>query len=196
MLPLQRNPVAFNNPEYAHRISLELLRRFLVNVHAEFGSGAVEPHWAHFFALAHNCTLSPGRVAMAGYNAQLTVDLSNSVAAIGSRQENAPDYFKIVDAIASSGNLIVDRTKAVYGADLGPLWRFYFVGEGLDTLLGKGVATDPLLRAADAGFNVIVFGNGLALQNPNLRPATEIEIDTLWNSVDIAMQTLADLRAL
>ncbi|SLH68258.1 Uncharacterised protein [Mycobacteroides abscessus subsp. abscessus] len=63
----------------------------------------------------------------------------------------------------------MDATKAIYGGDLGPLWRFYFVGEGLDAVLGAGVATGPLLRLADAGANVVIFGNGLALQDPGVR---------------------------
>lgn len=196
VMPLQRDPGAFLDRDYAHRISFELLRRFLVNVHAEFGGGTLEPHWAHYFDLTRQCDRSPARVAMAGYNAHLTVDLAYAVAAVGTRPENAPDYFKIVDAIASSGDLIVDRTKAVYGADLGPLWRFYFVGEGLDALVGRGVATRPLLRLADAGANVVIFGNGLALQDPALRAPTAAEVDTLWRTVDLAMETLAELHAL
>jgi Family of unknown function (DUF5995) len=196
VMPLQRDPGAFLDREYAHRISLDLLRRFLVNVHAEFGGGTLEPQWATYFDLTRQCDRSPARVAMAGYNAHLTVDLTHAVAAVGTRPENAPDYFEIVDAIARSGDLIVDRTKAVYGADLGPLWRFYFVGEGLDAVVGKGVATGPLLRLADAGANVVIFGNGLALQDPALRTPTAIEVDTLWRTVDLAMETLAELHAL
>lgn len=196
VMPLQRDPAAFADPEYAHALSLELLSRFLNNLHAEFTGGAVEPQWAHYFALSRQCGLSPARVAMAGYNAHLTVDLSYSIAAVHTRPENAPDYFKIVDAIATAGFVIVDRTKAVYGADLGPLWRFYFLGEGLDLLLGRGVATVPLLRFADLGANVAIFGNGLALQDPALRAATTAEIGALFDAADTAFEVLAAVHGL
>lgn len=191
VMPLQRNPAVFDDPEFAHRISLDLLLRFLRNVHVEFTGAATEPQWAHYFALTRDCGLSAARVAMAGYNAHLTVDLANAVAAVGATPANAPDYFRIVDAIALKGSLIVEATKTIYGGDLGPLWRFYFLGEGLDAVFGAGVGSGALLRLADAGANVVIFGNGLALQDPALEPATRAEIDALWRSADAAFVVLA-----
>ncbi|MGK8508041.1 DUF5995 family protein [Nocardia asiatica] len=196
VLPLQRDPAAFDDPEWAHRISLELLSRFLRAVHAEFTGAPTEPHWAHYFGLSRRCELSPARVAMAGYNAHLTVDLAYSVAAVGSTAANAADYFRIVDAIAQQGALIIERTKAVYGGDLGPLWRFYFLGEGLDAALGPGVATGPLLRLADAGANILIFGNGLALRDPAQAPVVTAEIDALWRGLDLAFEALSGLGGL
>ncbi|WP_328395764.1 DUF5995 family protein [Nocardia sp. NBC_00416] len=191
VMPLQRNPAAFDDPEWAHRISLDLLLRLLRNVHAEFTGAPTEPQWAHYFALARRCELSAGRVAMAGYNAHLTVDLSNAVAATRAVPANARDHFVIVDAIASHGSLIVDLTETIYGGDLGPLWRFYFVGEGLDAVFGAGVVTGPLLRLVDAGANVVIFGNGLALQDPAAEPAVRAEMDVLWRSAEAAFDVLA-----
>ncbi|WTL60432.1 DUF5995 family protein [Nocardia sp. NBC_01499] len=196
VMPLQRDPAAFADPEWAHRISLELLSRFLRNVHAEFTGAPTDPQWTNYFDLTRRCDLSPARVAMAGYDAHLSVDLSYAVAAVGGTPANAPDYFKIVDAIAQQGSLIVDSTKDIYHGDLGPLWRFYFVGEGLDLLVGQGVATPQLLRLADAGANVVIFGNGLALTDPALAPAARVEIDALWRSADVAFEVLTRLGGL
>ncbi|MGW6333915.1 DUF5995 family protein [Nocardia rhamnosiphila] len=196
VMPLQRDPAAFDDPEWAHRISLDLLLRFLRAVHAEFTGAPSEPQWNHYFRLAHRCELSPARVAMAGYNAHLTVDLSDAVAATRATAADAPDHFRIVDAIASHGSLIVDLTRELYGGDLGPLWRFYFLGEGLDAVLGAGVATGPLLRLADLGANVVIFGNGLALQDPAAAPAVRAEMDVLWRSADAAFEVLAANGAL
>lgn len=196
VLPLQRDPASFDDPEWAHRISLELLSRFLRALHAEFTGAPTEPQWAHYFALTRRCELSPARVAMAGYDAHLTVDLSYSVAAVGSSAANARDYFRIVDSIAQQGALIVAATKSLYGGDLGPLWRFYFVGDGLDTVLGQGVATGPLLRLADAGANVVIFGNGLALQDPATAPAVTAEIDALWRGLDLGFEVLSGFGGL
>lgn len=196
VMPLQRDPAAFQSPDYAHAISLELLSRYLNNVHAEFTGGVVQAHWARYFAQAAQCELSGAQVAMSGYNAHLVVDLAYSIAAVGSEITDAPDYFKIVASIAAAGDVIVERTKAVYNADLGPLWRFYFFGEGLDLLLGQGVATKPLLVAADLGANVVIFTNGLALRDPVLHDATALEIRTLSDTADAAFAVLAQLRAL
>ncbi|WP_228001693.1 DUF5995 family protein [Nocardia australiensis] len=191
VMPLQRDPAAFDDPEFAHRISLDLLLRFLRNVHAEFTGAATEPQWTHYFALTRDCGLSAARVAMAGYNAHLTVDLANAIADVRATPANAPDYFRIVDAIASEGSLIVDVTRTTYGGDLGPLWRFYFLGEGLDVVLGAGVGSGALLRMADAGANVVIFGNGLALQDPALEPVARAEIDVLWRDADAAFAVLS-----
>ncbi|WP_309231335.1 DUF5995 family protein [Nocardia sp. SYP-A9097] len=196
VMPLQEDPTAFQDREYAHTISLELLSRYLNNLHAEFTGGAVEWHWVRYFAQVARCELSGARVAMTGYNAHLAVDLAYSITAIGTRPDNAPDYFKIVAAIAGAGDVIVDRTKQVYNSDLGPLWRFYFIGEGLDLLAGKGVATKPLLVLADLGANVVIFGNGLALEDPALHDVTALEIHTLSDAADVAFEVLADIHAL
>ncbi|MFI9407713.1 DUF5995 family protein [Nocardia sp. NPDC052316] len=196
VMPLQRDPTAFADPEWAHRISLDLLSRFLRNVHAEFTGAPADPQWSHYFSLARRCDLSPARVAMAGYNAHLSVDLSYTVAAVGSTPANAPDYFKLVDSIAQQGSLIIESTKEIYHGDLGPLWRFYFVGEGLDQVFGAGVATPQLLRLADASANVVIFGNGLALADPVLATAARVEIDALWRSADVAFEVLARVGGL
>jgi hypothetical protein len=196
VLPLQHQPGAFTDPRYAHAVSYELLRRYLANLHAEFTGGPVEPQWARYYELTTRCDLSPARVAMAGYNAHLTVDLPHTVAAVGTGPGNAADFFRIVDAIARAGGEIIERTKQVYHGDLGPLWRFYFVGAGLDRLFGRGVATGPLLEAADSGYNVIVFANGLALENAGIRPAASSEITQLWWTDDWALGVLAGLGGL
>ncbi|WP_216903627.1 DUF5995 family protein [Nocardia alni] len=196
VMPLQRDPAAFAHPDYAHAVSLELARRLLVNFHGEFAGGMVEPHWAQYFSLAADCGVSGARVAMAGYNAHLTVDLTYSVAAANARPQDAGDHFKLVDSIARVGTPIIDRTKSAYGVDIGPLWRFYFLGEGLDLLVGQGVATGPMLEAADDGYNVIVFGNGLALQNPALHDTTVGEIRALHDTAETAFDVLARLGGL
>ncbi len=196
VMPLQRDPASFDDPEFAHRISLELLSRFLDTLHTEFTGAPTPPQWAAYFALTRQCDISPARVAMAGYNAHLTVDLAYSVAAVRATTANAADHFRIVDAIARSGDLIVALTRDVYGGDLGPLWRFYFLGEGLDAVFGAGVGSEYLLRLADTGANVLIFGNGLALQDPALTAATAAEIDALWRAVDAALEVLTRVGGL
>ncbi|GAB88781.1 DUF5995 family protein [Gordonia rhizosphera] len=176
VLPLQRRESAFDDPDYAHRLSIEVMSQFLVNLHGEFVGGHVEPRWARHFALAHDCSFSLGRVALAGYNAHYTVDMPRAVAAIGSRPGNARDYFTVLDTIGRNTNVIVERTKAVFGGAVGPV---------LDALSFNGFTT-----AGFAAFNAVNFANVLALQNPSLRGATEAAMGAQWKSVDIAVQAL------
>ncbi|MCQ4118631.1 DUF5995 family protein [Rhodococcus sp. FXJ9.536] len=196
VMPLQRDPTAFADRHWAHAISSDLLRRYLRNLHAEFTGAAVEPQWERYFSLSKQCSLSPARVAMVGYNAHITMDLARAVASSGTSTDDIPGYYKIVDSIARDGDTIVADTKDVYGADLGPLWRFYFVGEGLDRLAGSDVPSDLLLRAADSGYNTLTLANGFALQSPDSAPAAESEMAALVQANDAALGVLSDLGGL
>ncbi|MFM1722306.1 DUF5995 family protein [Rhodococcus sp. PAM 2766] len=196
VLPLQRDPAALPDRTWSPAVSYDLLARYLRNIHAEFSGAPVDPAWSHYFDLTRQCYASPARVAMAGYNAHLTVDLAHAVDTSATRPENIPDFYRIVDSIALKGDSIVTITESLYGADLGPLWRFYFVGEGLDRLAGNDQPSQSLLRAADSGYNTVTLANGFALQNPQLRPSTEQEIDGLWRVTDSALQTLSALGGL
>ncbi|QTJ69401.1 hypothetical protein HYG77_30285 [Rhodococcus sp. ZPP] len=196
VMPLQRDPTAFADRRWAPAISSDLLRRYLRNLHAEFTGTAVEPQWERYFSLSKQCSLSPARVAMVGYNAHITIDLARAVASSGTAADDIPDYYEIVDSIARDGDTIVSRTQEIYGADLGPLWRFYFVGEGLDRLAGSDVPSDLLLRAADSGYNTVTLANGFALQSPNSAPVAEAEMAALVQATDAALGVLSDFGGL
>ncbi|MBD8507301.1 hypothetical protein HT102_12480 [Hoyosella sp. G463] len=191
VLPMQRDHEQFVDARWAGELSLDLLERYLANLHARVTGGVVEPQWARFFDLAEDCSASPARAAMAGYNAHLTVDLARAVAAAGTRDAHVPDFFRIVDAIAVRGDLIIDRTRSAYGADLGPLWRGYVVGPALDSIVGEGVATTALLRFADMGYNSLTLAHGLALQEPMLAADAERRIAGLWQVADDVLAGLA-----
>ena len=193
VLPLESAAGGLQNPLWARRLSLALLDRFLDAVHAEFTGTPVAPHWRRYFDVAAQCDVSGTRAAMLGYNAHITVDLAYAVADARTNRGNSDDYFRLVDSIAAHGDSIVTATKREYGVDLGPTFRFYFFGEGLDRVVGAGRATGPMLRAADVGYNVLTFENGLALQNPTTRPAAIAAIDALWSTGDAAIKAADDL---
>lgn len=196
--PLQHRVNAFEYPRWGPRISLALLNRFFDAVHAEFTGAPVPRQWQTYFALTRQCAMSPARTAMVGYNAHLTVDLAYAVADVKTTAAQARDYFTIVDTIARHAQSLVDATTSVYGpaADLGPLFRFYFVGEGLDRLVGAGKATGLMLRAADVGYNSLTFTNGLALQNPSSALSAQQSIWALWQTADVAFTALTELELL
>ncbi|WP_374613758.1 DUF5995 family protein [Gordonia sp. (in: high G+C Gram-positive bacteria)] len=187
VMPLQNNPRVFQTPRWAPVISLELLNRFLDAVRGEFGGGPVAPQWRHYFDMADDCAVPGQRVAMAGYNAHITVDLAYATADARATTANARDFFFIVDAIAAHGNSIVTATLREYGVNLGPIFRFYVVGEGLDRVVGAGRATGPMLRAADVGYNVLTFRNGLALQDPATAARARGDVTGLWNTGETAL---------
>ncbi|UEA60970.1 DUF5995 family protein [Gordonia otitidis] len=196
VMPLQRRPATFRNPRWAPVISLRLLDRFLDATHAEFSGEHVPPQWARYFGLTRDCGVSGARAALTGYNAHITVDLAYATADARTTPDDASDFFRLVDAIAAHGDSIVRETNRVYHVDLGPTFRFYFVGDGLDRLVGAGKATGPMLRAADVGYNVLTFGNGLALQDRRSHDASVADITALWTTGDAALSAFESLGVL
>ncbi|KAF0967409.1 DUF5995 family protein [Gordonia sp. YY1] len=192
VMPLQNRPQVFQTPGWAPVISLELLNRFLDAVREEFSGRPVPAQWRHYFDMAADCRVPGQRVAMAGYNAHITVDLAYATADSRATTTNARDFFFIVDSIAAHGNSIVTSTNREYGVDLGPVLRFYVLGEGLDRVAGAGRATGPMLRAADVGYNVLTFRNGLALQDRNMVAGARGDVRGLWNTGETALTAFQD----
>ncbi|MBN4925309.1 hypothetical protein IEU95_00550 [Hoyosella rhizosphaerae] len=184
VMPMQRNEHEFVDQEWAARLSLDLLTRYLANLHAEMTGAPVEPQWQRFFELASDCSQSPEHAAMAGYNAHITVDLAYSVSVAGTRDHHAFDFFRIVDQIALHGNSIIDSTRSAYGADLGPLWSGFFIGDAVDSVVGEGVGTTAMLRIADVGYNSLTLAHGFALQHQPTEVEARHRIHGLWGTID------------
>jgi len=165
MEQLQHTPGAFRNPTFGHAVSPELLRRFLVNVHDEFTGAPEEPQWAQYFGAAHQCSLSPVQVALAGYQAHLAVDVGNTLAAVHVCKTDLGDYIKITDVVIEQGQAIVDATRAAYNVDLAPAWPSL-------------VAGGPTILAAD------FVNTGLGLNDPAYLSYVTNRIQTDWNTLD------------
>ena len=146
--------------------------------------------------LADRSRQRPAFVAMTGYNAHLTVDLARAVAASGTRPEDVTGYLEIVGGIADHRNLIIDRTRQAYGADLGPLWNAYVVGPALEVVTGPGVGSGALLRFGEQAYSTLAFAHGIALQDPALAPAAGGQVLGLWVDADVALQTITALDVL
>lgn len=195
VLPLQRPGVA-PDPEWARRLSLDLLDRYLAALHGHFTGTGVEPHWERFLSLALDCRQRPTFVAMTGYNAHLTVDLARAVAASGSRPELLGGYLQIVGAIADHAPELVERTRRDYGADIGPLFHFYVVGDVADAAAGSAGGSPALLRFADQAYSSLTYAHGLALRDPALHGAAEGQVLGLWTDADVALQSVTALGGL
>ena len=157
----------FADPAFGHAFTPELLSLFLTSLHDDFEGRPTAAHWARFYDLAHQCSASPVQVAMAGYNAHLTVDVGKGLAAVHARLGDLRDYLTIDSAIVGTSQLIISRTKAAYGVGLSGIW--------------------PLMTAASPVIYTAAFINGLALQIPPASPVVHAEIAVLWESTDTAI---------
>lgn len=184
------------DPEWARRLSLTLIEPYLAALHAHLTAAPIDEHWRRYFALAAGCRQRPAFVAMAGYNAHLTVDLARAVAASRTRPEDVTGYLEIVGGIADHRRLIIDRTRRDYGADLGPLWNLYVVGPAVDAVTGPGVGSGALLRFGDQSYSMLAFAHGLALQDPVAGPAAAGQVLGLWADADVSLQAITALGGL
>lgn len=160
----------FQDPAFGYAFTPDLLRHFLLNLHREFLGQATDPQWTRYYDLAQQCGVSPARVALAGYNAHLVVDVGTSLADVGALLKDAADYVTIDGALIQDNQLIVTQTKAAYGVDLGPVWT--------------------VMSAASPVVYTIEFVNGLALQIPPASATVQAEVQALWSTTDAAI-TLA-----
>ncbi|MFE0766374.1 DUF5995 family protein [Streptomyces smyrnaeus] len=166
MQPLLRG-TTFHVPAFGHAFTPELLRRYLATVHDEFLGRPTPPHWKRYYDLAHRCDTPPARVAMAGYNAHLTVDIGHTLATVDTELRHAPDYATVTGALLKQNSLVVKATKEAYGVDLSGVWSLV-------------ATTGPVMYT-------IVFVNGLALQIPPVRPIVQAEIALVWRTTDAAL---------
>lgn len=191
--PMLNQPGMFQDQSWVAALAESTLHHYLDSIHNEFVGAPNDPQWDRYYSLAKRCDASPARIAMAGYNAHLTVDLARSVAATGATTANVADYYKILRANADCSSEVIEVTKQTYHTDLGPLWRFYFIGEGLDLLAGKGVATGLLWRTANDAYDTVSLSNGFALENPQTAPAAEAAINAVWSIADTSFGVFTEL---
>ncbi|MBB5912154.1 hypothetical protein BJY24_001021 [Nocardia transvalensis] len=196
VLPLLRAGDGLTDPARQAEFYLGNYDSWLGALHADFTGVPVSRYWTRYFDLAAECSESAAYTAMVGYNAHMSVDIPRSLADAGVGVADRSDYFRLLDAIAVNSSLLVDTTKAAYNADVGPLWRFYFFGEGLDRVTGPGVGSKALLRGALTGINAANLANGIGLADPAARGATNGVVDAQWAAVDGVLAALTRAHGL
>lgn len=166
----------FEYDDWANAVSLSFYRRYAENLHAHLTGRSVTPSWAHFYKLAADCRVSPGRVAMAALDAHLVIDFPQSVAETKTQVKHTADYFAIGDLLRGETIGVADDLQRIYGTNLAPFFQLYFFGDKLDAITGEGVTTTLLFQ----GIRGVALVNGLALQKPLQRLTTLLGMNGLW----------------
>lgn len=149
---------------WAPAISTNLIYPYLHAIHADFTGGPVPPQWKRYFDAARSGHLSADRVAMLGYNAHLSVDLAEAVAAAGSTEQNYPEFLAIVGTIADHADQLLDATRQSFGVEIVPIWSAVAVNPGLRT------ARDQVVLLGDQAYSSISFAHGLAIARSAVSP--------------------------
>ncbi|MEO9329127.1 DUF5995 family protein [Gordonia aurantiaca] len=175
----------YEDPEWASDLAIEVVRRYVGNLHEFVTGGKPQAHWAEAFALTEKCDRSPGRVLLGQIFAHLVVDFPYALENIGTNAGHTRDFYTFGTALVDATPTIVGDVKRTYGVDLHPLFTAWFLGD----LIGDSQATTLLFQSTRTAALVNSFG----LQNPVTRAATVAEIDALFHTSLFALDQMENL---
>ena len=122
----------------ARALIVDFGRRYLAELHADVTGGEVAPHWQRHFDLA---AAGPSlRSAASAINAHLSVDLAESLVAIGAGAGFARDFAVFGDALAGATDDVI-AALARHGVKADGLLRGWFVGRAIDAVAGPGTTS-------------------------------------------------------
>ncbi|MEQ6903058.1 DUF5995 family protein [Nocardioides sp. YIM 152588] len=144
---------------WSRLVSITFFRPYLEGLHASLAGTAIPVNWRPYYRMAADCSVRPGRVAMAGLDAHLILDFPVAIAESGATQANFDDYYAIGELLQDATLDIGEDLRLIYGADLTEFFHLWFLGDALDAVVGSGVTTTLLFQ----GIRTVAFTYGLGL---------------------------------
>ena len=123
----------------ARALIVDFGRRYLAALSADLGGGDMAPHWRRHFDLAARGGPSL-RGATSAINAHLTVDLAESLAAVGADGRFGRDFSAFGDALAHATDDVI-AALARHGVKADGLFRGWGVGRAIDAVAGAGTTS-------------------------------------------------------
>jgi hypothetical protein len=167
---------AYTDEARAIRLSVAFGKRYLFNLHDYLKGKIPEYHWKQYYDLSQRCGFSKTRIAVAGINAHLTVDLARAVADAAAGPDFEADYITFGEILGNATPNIVLYLRENFGMETAYLFSGLFLGDILDPVFGSGFTT--LL-----GFQFIrgeAFQYGQYLQKPPAYHAAQKKLFEIW----------------
>lgn len=127
------------DPGMARALIVDFGRRYLAALHDDLSGGDVAPHWRRHFELAARGGPSL-RGAASAINAHLTVDLAESLAAVGADGRFAGDFTAFGNALANATNDVI-AALARHGVKADGLFGGWGIGRAIDAVVGAGTTS-------------------------------------------------------
>lgn len=138
---IRNEPEKYVDPEKAKAITIAFAKRYLFNLHDHLlGNKIPEYHWKQYYLLCFS-DQPRLRMATAGLNAHLTVDLARAVADVDGGPAYKPDFLQFGEALVNAAPFIISELKDQYGVESEDLFNGFFLADVIDPLLGEGATT-------------------------------------------------------
>jgi hypothetical protein len=169
----------------ATAITLAFSKRYLFNLHDHLlGKISPEYHWKQYYVLcfSNNPRL---RMASAGLNAHLTVDLARAIADIGGKQAYKNDFLQFGEALVEATPDIIADLENFYAVESAGLFNGFFLEDIVDPIFGEGATT----QFAFQFIRQEAFLNAQLLQGPRPDDAQQ-HLFVLWRDSEKLLDDL------
>ncbi|TIC81526.1 hypothetical protein E8D34_17750 [Nocardioides sp. GY 10113] len=180
---------SYDDPAWSRKVSITFFRPYLAALHASLANQRVPKNWRTYYRLAADCSVSPGRVAMAGLDAHLILDFPVAIARSGARPAHFGDYYAIGELLQDATVDIGEDLKRTYGADLTEFFHLWALGDSLDSVAGDGATTTLLFQ----GIRTVAFSYGLGLRSDHGR-LTRAAMRATYYAAESVSDALTDAR--
>lgn len=185
LLSMHNEPEKYDDLVKTKAIVIAFSKRFLYNLQDHLlGKKSPEYHWRQYYVLCFS-NQPKLRMACAGLNAHLTVDLAFAVADVHGQKAFKNDFLQFGEALVKGAPDIIEELRSQYGVESGDLFNGLFIGDIIDPIFGEGTTTHFAFQyIRDDAYN-----NGQLLQGPRPDQAQQL----LYNNWKAREKILDDL---
>ena len=171
----------YADSEWARRLALDFVNRYLASVHAHVTGTDVPREWQRYYRYATDCRHSGGRVATTGMNSHLILDLPVALDAVDTSAERWADFNLYGEILGKATPQIIDSIRSDYGTDLTELFTASIVGDAIGEERATGLFFQGVRAAA------WVSSRGLA--EPATTAVTPVTMWAEWTTAEGVLDT-------
>ena len=189
ILSLQNEPEKYSTIQKAKDITIAFSKRYLFNLHDHLTGKVPEYHWKQYYQLCFS-NEPKMRVASAGLNAHLTVDLARAVYDVNGDTAFKNDYLQFGEALVKASPFIIDELKKQYNVESAYLFHGLFIGDILDPIFGENFTT----QLAFQFIRQEAFQNAQYLLKPDIYNSAQITLHQNWQFREGLLDALVDTK--
>ena len=189
ILSLQNEPEKYQNIQKAKDITIAFSKRYLFNLHNHLVNKEPEYHWKQYYKLCFSDEPKM-RVASAGLNAHLTVDLARAVYDVNGDTVFKKDYLQFGEALVKASPYIINELKNQYNIESAYLFHGLFIGDILDPVFGENFTT----QLAFQFIRQEAFQNAQYLLKPGVYNSSQITLHQNWQFREDLLDVLVNTK--
>jgi hypothetical protein len=189
ILSLQNEPEKYEEIQKAKDITIAFAKRYLFNLHDHLINKEPEYHWKQYYKLCFS-NKPKMRIASAGLNAHLTVDLARAVYDVNGDTSFKKDYLQFGEALVKASPFIIDELKNQYNVESAYLFNGLFIGDILDPVFGENFTT----QLAFQFIRQEAFQNAQFLLKPNAYNSAQTTLYKNWQLREGLLDILVDTK--